>query len=217
MSLSERQERAAQLIAAGDQSDKDVAAALQVHQRTIIRWRQDNEFATRVGFIKSEIAASAIAQGVADRSERVAALNDRWQRMQRVIDERAEDPMMAGVAGGSTGLLVHSFKMIGGGRDATTVDEYAVDVGLLKELRAHEEQAAKELGQWVEKTRGELTGRDGGPIQVQDVSKLDDDELDALIAELAATDQAIASASLARASAPPASMDAPGWPANSGV
>lgn len=44
----------------------------------------------------------------------------------------------------------------------------------------------------------EVSGPNGAPIQYQDVSKLDDDELDAFIAELAERDQALASAGTAR-------------------
>ncbi len=208
MQSSTRREQAAQLVAAGKQTDVAIATALKIRPETLWRWRQTTDFMGRVDALQAEMAAAVVAEGIASRTRRIQALNDRWDRMKRVIDERASDPEFSNVAGGTTGLLVHTVKMIGGGRDATTVDEYAVDTGLLKELRAHEEQAAKELGQWVEKTRGEVTGKDGGPIQVQDVSRLDDDELDALIAELSAREQGVIRPSLAGARETPASMDA---------
>lgn len=163
--LTQRQEAAARLIAKGASTDEAIALDQHLSPKTVQRWRHVEAFALRVQALQAEMAAAVVSEGIAVRTQRVAALNDRWERMQRVIAERAGDPVMADVAGGSTGLLVHSFKMIGAGRDATTVDEYAVDVGLLKELRAHEEQAAKELGQWVEKTRGELSGLNGGPVE----------------------------------------------------
>lgn len=162
MQRSTRQERAAQLIAAGKQTDDAIANSLAIRRETLYRWRQTEDFRARVEALQAEMAAAVVSEGIALRTARVAALNDRWQRMQRVIAERADDPAMDDVPGGETGLLVHSYKMIGGGRDATTVDEYAVDVGLLKELRAHEEQAAKELGQWAEKQ--EVTGKNGEPL-----------------------------------------------------
>jgi hypothetical protein len=52
---------------------------------------------------------------------------------------------------GTTGLLVSSYK----GKDADQ-PVYKVDTSLLAELRAHEKQAAEELGQWTENL--ELTG-----------------------------------------------------------
>lgn len=176
--LTLRQERAAQLLAEGSQTYETLSEELGLNPRTIHRWRQTEAFTGRVQALQDAMAAAVVSEGIALRTRRVAALNDRWNRMQRVIAERAEDPAMSGVAGGQTGLLVHSFKMIGAGRDATTVDEYAVDVGLLKELRAHEEQAAKELGQWVEKTRGEVSGPNGGPIEIKPVASLTDEEID---------------------------------------
>lgn len=54
----------------------------------------------------------------------------------------------------------------------------------------------------------EVSGPNGLPIQYQDVSKLDDDELDALIADLTARDQAVARSSNARAAAAATDMDA---------
>jgi hypothetical protein len=57
----------------------------------------------------------------------------------------------ADVPGGTTGLLVKDYK----GKDADQ-PVYKVDTRLLAELRAHEKQAAEELGQWSEKQ--ELTG-----------------------------------------------------------
>lgn len=149
--LTDRQEAVARLIAEGGKTDEAIAQEQGLAPKTVQRWRQVEAFTARVQALQDAMAAAVVSEGIALRTKRVAALNDRWNRMQRVIAERAEDPAVAYVPGGSTGLLVHTVKMIGGGRDATTVDEYAVDVGLLKELRAHEEQAAKELGQWTEK------------------------------------------------------------------
>ena len=83
--------------------------------------------------------------------QRVASLNDRWVRLQRVIQARSVDPNCLRGAGGDTGMLAHKVKMIGSGENAMPVDEFEVDTGLLKELREIEKQAAIELGQWEEK------------------------------------------------------------------
>jgi hypothetical protein len=183
--LTERQECAAQLVAKGTLTDDAVAVELNLSPKTIQRWRTLNVFIARVESLQAEVAAGVVVEGIAHRNSRVTALNDRWTRMQRVIEDRARDDEMANVPGGPTGLLVHTVKQIGAGPSATTVDEYSVDTGLLKELRAHEEQAAKELGQWIEKTRGEMTGKDGGPIEVTDVSDARD-RLTSRMDELAA-------------------------------
>ena len=60
------------------------------------------------------------------------------------------------------------------------VEVASLDVGLLKELREHEKQAAQELGQWTEKR--ELTGKDGGPIEIASPR----DELARRVSQLAA-------------------------------
>ena len=49
---------------------------------------------------------------------------------------------------------------IGVGANQQTIEEYAIDTGLLKEFRAHEQQAAQELGEWVEKKDTTLDATD---------------------------------------------------------
>jgi len=70
--------------------------------------------------------------------------------------ERAADPAMQAIPGGQTGLLVRQQRHLGKG------DEYRVDVALTGEFRATLEQAAKEAGQWLEKS--EATWRFDGNI-----------------------------------------------------
>ena len=83
-----------------------------------------------------------------------------WKKMQRVIAERAKDPVMEKAPGGRTGLLVHRRKVIGQGDNGMMVDEYEVDTGLLHELRETERQAAQEMGEWVSKHE-DVTDYDG--------------------------------------------------------
>ena len=176
-----RRERAAQLVADDQLTDTEIALQCGVTQRQLERWKKVPEFQERVAAIVEAERQAILAKGIAEKRNRVDALNDRWQRMRQVIDERAEDPDMAKVPGGRTGLLVREFKQIGTGPDATMVEEFHLDAALLKESREHEKQAAQELGQWTEKR--ELTGKDGGPIEFRDrpdLSKLSDDELNNL-------------------------------------
>ena len=70
--------------------------------------------------------------------------------MTEVIRQRAVN-LKDVPGGGNTGLLVRQVKGIGKGEDFQVVEEYAVDTGLLRELREHEKQAAIELGEWTEK------------------------------------------------------------------
>ena len=58
---------------------------------------------------------------------------------------------MQSIPGGKTGLIVMTIKGIGTKDDFQVVREYRLDRELLAEMRAHEQQAAEELGQWVQR------------------------------------------------------------------
>jgi hypothetical protein len=159
-----KREKAALLVAEDRISDEAIAEEVGITARTLDYWKQHTEFAARVADHVEAMRKAVLTKGIADRVNRVAALDLRWEKMKTVIAERAIDPRMEEVPGGTTGLLVHQIKGIGKGDDFQVVDEYRVDDGLLRELRAHEEQAARELGQWVE--RGEVSGPNGAAIPV---------------------------------------------------
>ena len=93
----------------------------------------------RIREIQETLSAGTIALEISSRNARVQMLQNRWDRMRRVIDERAASPAFADVPGGTTGLLVKDYK----GKDADQ-PVYKVDTRLLAELRAHEKQAAEE-------------------------------------------------------------------------
>ena len=159
--LTPTRERAALLVAEDSKSDQQIADEVGIHKVTLERWKAQPVFSARVAEHRELWRRQLEAQGIADRRNRVQALNDRWGRMRQVIEERAADEEWAGVPGWKTGLLVREEKRMRGGM---VVERFEVDTGLLRELRAHEEQAAKELGQWSEKK--EITGKDGAPIAV---------------------------------------------------
>lgn len=177
---SGKTEMAAMLVAQDTLTDKQIAAECGVVERTLERWKLDPEFRARVQEHRDAFREQIRSEGIANRQNRVDALNDRWGRMRQVIEARAEEH--ADVPGGDTGLLVRQAKLVkvyetagappadqsdaegevlySGKRDVI-VYEYAVDTSLLKELREHEKQAAQELGQWTEKQEhsGELLVR----------------------------------------------------------
>lgn len=154
-------EMAALLVAEDELSDEEIGARVGVTDRTLRNWKREPEFWRRVDEHSEAFRAVIERKAIAQRGRRVAALQDRWRRMQRVIAERAADPGMAGVPGGSTGLLVRRVKGIGKGEDFERVEEYVVDDGLLRELREHERQAAQELGQWLERAEVRMDDRAG--------------------------------------------------------
>lgn len=176
-SWTRKREEAALLVAADELTNEQIADQLAITDRTLLRWKLEPAFKERVAEHVAAWRAEIRKRGITERQNRVDALNSRWEAMQLIVTERAVD--MGGrsdegvpqIPGGSSGLLVRQFKVLGAGRNARFVEEYAVDVGLLRELRAHEEQAAKELGQWQDKLglTGDLLIREYVGVPVDEV------------------------------------------------
>ncbi len=143
-------EQAAQDVADDQLTDSVIADRAKIAKPTLYEWKRHPEFAAKVAVHQAEIRETIRKRGIAIVEHRVRALDDRWRRMQSVIEARAADPAMALVPGGDTGLLVHNVKGVGKGEDFQLIDLYEVDTGLLREIREHERQAAQELGQWTE-------------------------------------------------------------------
>lgn len=152
-------ELAAQLIADGDLTQEAIAVRVGVARMTLYTWRKHPDFAARVEQNLAEIRSEIRRIGIADRENRIRELDDRHRKLKRVIEDRASDPRIAGVPGGLTGLIVHDVKGIGRGDDFRLVDLYEVDTGTLAEMRAIEMQAAKEMGQWSEKSEQRTEGK----------------------------------------------------------
>jgi transposase-like protein len=141
---------AAQLVAYGELSFPAIASKVGIARDTLFRWRRVPEFAARVEELTGAIKASLRRLAVSRPERRVDRLNRDWLRLQKVIEERAADPKMAGVPGGDTGLLTRDVKGVGSGEGFRLVELYEVDAAILKELREIERQAAKEIGWGVD-------------------------------------------------------------------
>lgn len=112
----------------------------------------------------AEHLAAVKKRGIADKQYRINALVRRQQLMEQVIAERA-DEYDGEAAGAGTGLLVRQTKMLGAGELAREIVEYALDAGLLREMRDHEKQIAQELGEWTE--RREISGDAERPVSIR--------------------------------------------------
>jgi cytochrome P450 len=145
-----RREEAAMLVAMDELTNAAICARVGISPATLARWKNSPQFASRVEEHLGSCRAEVRVRGIAQLERRVQALDDRWNRMRRLIEERAADRELAGVPGGTTGLIVKRTKAAGSGETFQLIDEYVVDAALLRELREHEKQAAQELGQWVE-------------------------------------------------------------------
>lgn len=154
---------AAILVAEDRLTDDTIAKRVGVHRSTFYRWKQHPEFKARVKEHLNEFSEHARSKGLARIDRRMAAYEDRHKRMSRVIRERARD-MNDEAPGGGTGLLTRQYKVMGSGESATTITEYSVDTGLLREIRELEKQIAQDSGQWSEKI--EHTGEGGEPLKI---------------------------------------------------
>lgn len=159
MRLTERHELAAALLAADELTDEQIAAQVGISRRVLARWKRHPDFDALVQHHLDVFRRRVESRGIASRHRRVAQQDERWRKCQQIIAERAADETWAHIPGWRTGLLVHQRKQVGGGRDAQIVDDFAVDTGLLREMRELEKHAATELGQWSEKHDHTVTFR----------------------------------------------------------
>lgn len=137
-------------------------------EATVARYRRHPEFRERVEQRLEETRAELKAEGVARRQNRMDGYNARITLLGQVIAERAADPDFMDVPGYKTGLLVRDAKRTG---MDDYVNTFAVDTGLLAEMRAIEKQAAQDVGQWTEKQEhsGEMILRQYVGIDVDKV------------------------------------------------
>jgi hypothetical protein len=142
---------AAELIAEGRLTREQIANKLDIDRRTLSRWLLNPEFRDRVNEHRRAFREAIRLRGIGNVEARLSALQDRWDRANEVIQERAADPEMARIPGGTTGLLTRSTrtrtrKLKDGTVFTREQEDIRVDVALLKELREIEEQAAREVG-----------------------------------------------------------------------
>ena len=158
------QERAAVLIAEAEHSVAEIAKIMDIATSTIYLWRQNPHFIERIEVLRAEMRQAVREYGIAMVENRIKASHKRWQKMQRLIDARAEEHK--DVPGGDTGTLVRDVKSIGEG---ATVELYSFDAALMRELREIEKHAAEQLGQ-LEDEKPKTDG--GGGNVLSEISQL---------------------------------------------
>lgn len=148
-------ELAARRLAEDRMTNREIAKEAGVDKRILQYWIGGGtgastkgtfpEFPARVKALREEMIAAI--GGVTLQPERLLRANQDWQRLQQIRRERADDPSMENVPGGTTGLIVRTYKGVGKGDEFRLMEEFSVDTGMLAELRAIEDRVAKELGQ----------------------------------------------------------------------
>jgi hypothetical protein len=152
--------QAAQWLADGKLTDEEIARNLAIGRETISRWKRQPEFQAQIKQFTDDAAAELFKESIRNKERRITRFEELITKLDQIIDERAED--LKDAPGGKSGLLVRQVKSIGSGDRSKEVEEYAIDVGLLKEYREYCKQIAIELGEWAE--RREHSGPNGSPI-----------------------------------------------------
>lgn len=181
--------RAAVLLAEDERTDVEIAAEAGVHVATLWRWRQHPDFAARVGDHVGRLQAGMLRYRIAKKRERMRVydgmLSDALEivasRKRRYTAELTAQAKVTPIRDGvdeedirtrvvpdeaATGWIVETEKVNAIGIRTT---EWAFDGGLWRAVESVSEQAARELGQWVEKaeiggmtTVVEIVGVDAG-------------------------------------------------------
>ncbi len=162
---TKKRHQAALLVAEDDLSDMDIAEAVGIGRTTLSRWKTDPEFNALVGDQVGQLNGAMLKLTIAKKRKRLEVLDALHDRANQVIAHRAErhateledgeTPVSATKrifgdvtpAEAATGLLVKQETVNNSGMKTVN---WSVDTGLMKEIRALQEQAAKELGQWEE-------------------------------------------------------------------
>jgi len=169
--LNAKQLQAAVLTAEDDLSDEKISETVGTTRTTLNRWKLLPLFNDAVSGHAHELERRMLRLAIARKRDRLKILDSLQSKIMLVIDARSTQ--YPDVPGADTGLLVGQLKQvkhISIGKDSTETRqedqwEYSADTGLMRELRATQEQAAKELGQWSEKK--EITGADGAAFAIQ--------------------------------------------------
>jgi len=93
-SWSQARESEASLVADDTLSDIEITSKAGVGKATLERWKKVPKFYARVHEIREGLrktaAQVALQHGVANCRERMMCLNELWNRLQRVVNERAK-------------------------------------------------------------------------------------------------------------------------------
>lgn len=133
--------------------ERQIADKIGVNRAAICRWKRVYPaFLETVARYRTQLANEILERGIAQKHNRIKSADRRWNKLNGLIDARATDaaanPEFVGVPGADSGLLVRLRKCVGGGQHGEFINEFVVDHDTLKEIRALEEHAAKELGQY---------------------------------------------------------------------
>jgi hypothetical protein len=204
--LSTKQEEAAVLVAEDELTNDEIAAKVKITDRTLTTWKHLPAFMLRVDETVTEMAKAAQRYAIARVEKRMARRDRDWRKLQQVIEERAREAVAqqsvnqvliekARAQGTDEAQIEWMFRdqpHVAAGMETGhvvrietpskfgTVVEYKFDQSITAELRALEDAATKDAGQFVQRL-DVTTG--GKPLALGlDLSVLSEDELDRRLA-----------------------------------
>ena len=141
------QKKVAEKIAEGEYTDRWVAISCGITPRTLARWRKQPEFQSMLSETIAAQTGRELSEGVPTQRRVIGEWEEQWRAVQLVFDARAQNPKMAGVPGGRTGLL--NERIVGYcRRSGRVITDYGVDAASVRLQCKLERQAAELLGQW---------------------------------------------------------------------
>ena len=161
-----KKEYAAVLLADDSLSDRVIADRVGVSRQAIQRWKKTPDFIAMIQANIEELTAAMLPVAIANKRIRLEMLQDLADGMQAVVRHRKERYVAevadadsavnatrrffgdATPAESMTGYMVKQETLNNAGKKTVN---WALDTGLIRELRAVLDDAAKEVGQRVEK------------------------------------------------------------------
>jgi len=134
--LTARQVLAAHRVVDDRMKGAEIAAEAGITERQLMRWKRSPLFKKACRDIAKKHDAELVQTGIATKSGRLDSLLDQFHRMLLIVEERSADPEMQSIPGGRSGLLVKQYKVIGAGKAAQMVEEFAFDAALHREMRS---------------------------------------------------------------------------------
>lgn len=150
-----RAENAVVLLVEGKLTFPAICEQLQISRTTLDRWRKHPQFEAEVENLRENYRKAILNHSIARQEVRIAAAQDRHERLSKAIDARREfysglnakavaEGKEPPIPGGETGLVYEKMTAHG--------PELRIDTETPKALLEHEKQVAQDLGQWEEKS-----------------------------------------------------------------
>jgi hypothetical protein len=176
-----QKEKAAALLAVGERTNGEIAKIIGCNEDRLSVWKRFPAFTEKIAENVAEIRRGILSTGIADKANRIARYNERFEQLEQVRQARARAYAdNAAIPGGGTGIVQFTTRTMtemgeDGERRQVTRVECHIDVASLREELALMRQAAIEAGDWSERpehTHQVLIRSYGGPGSPVDIDRV---------------------------------------------